>query len=179
MFILFIVIKIILCVGPRFTKLTHTKHVVMDFDKFNILNTACKMCSQVIYENLLLSVTPTISSLMMGVSSPGEHFCFRIPMGDGSFTQLSVSVPPDAMGNRGPPQDASPVPECIETALVGPDGRLVYIEGLGYSDIRRFYGDRTYRDAIPDLEAEILRLLPYARGEVEIPEEYPDSEDSG
>jgi hypothetical protein len=151
----------------------------MDFASFYRLTAICSLASQDIYERLLRSIIPAISGLMMGVSSPGEHFCFRIPMGDGSFTQLSVSVPPDAMGNRGPPQDASPVPECIETALVGPDGRLVYIEGLGYSDIRRFYGDRTYRDAIPDLEAEILRLLPYARGEVEIPEEYPDSEDSG
>ena len=115
---------------------------------------------------------------MINVQSP-EHYFFHIPLGDGRFTHLSVSVPPDAMGNRGPPQDDSPVPVCIETALVGPDGNLVYINGLGYSDIRRFCGVRTYQDAILDLEEEILRLLPYAQGEKEIPEECPDSENSG
>ena len=149
----------------------------MDFASFYRL-TACLQASQEIYERLFRTIYPAISGLMMDVPSP-EHFCFRIPLGDGSFTQLSVSVPPDAMGNRCPPQDASPVPGCIETALVEPDGNLVYIKGLGYSDIRRFYGDRTYQDAIPDLEAEILRLLPYARGDKKMTEDCSSSETEG
>ena len=148
----------------------------MDFLSFASLMATCSQAARAIYDSLCLSNKSAISGLMMDVSSPGEHFCFRIPMGPGPFTHLSVSVPLDAMGNRGPPRDDSKVPECIETALVGPDGHLVYIEGLEYGDIQRFYGKDTYMDAIPELEAEILRLLPYAQGKKEIPEEYPGSE---
>ena len=136
----------------------------------------CSQAAWVVYNSLRLSNNQVIFGLMMTVSSPGELYRFRIPMGPGPFTHLSVSVPPDAMGNRGPPRDASTVPECIETALLGPDGDLVYIEGLDYGDTQRFYGRESFRDAIPDLEAEILRLLPYAQGKKEIPEEYSGSE---
>ena len=149
----------------------------MDFALILQAMQTCSQAARAVYDSLRRSSKPVISGLMMTVSSPVDRYCFRIPMGaDSPFTHLSVSVPPDAMGNRGPPQDASSVPECIETALVGPDGDLVYIDGLRYDDIRRFYGRESFQDAIPDLEKEILRLLPYAQGKKEIPEEYPESE---
>lgn len=129
----------------------------------------CSEASKFIWDRLFKSV-PEISVLMESVQSPDGVYSFRIPLGDGRLT-LSVNVPPDAMGNRGIDMDGSSVPKCIETALIGTDGHLVYIDGLGYDDIRRFGGDSTYVDAISDLEAEILRLLPYAKGDVEIPEE--------
>lgn len=142
----------------------------MDFRAFSRLMETCSQASQEIFIGLLRSNCPEISGLMNGLVHPGEGFTFRIPMGDGPFTHLSVSVPLDAMGNRGPPYDTSSVPMCIETALVGADGNLVYIDGLEYDDIQRFYGNDTVIDAIPELEAEILRLLPYAQGKKEIPE---------
>lgn len=147
----------------------------MDFFTFSQLMATCSQASRKVHEKLVGSTSEIIAELMKGVSSP-EMYCFRIPMGSGRFTHLSVSVPPDAMGNRGPPQDSSTVPECIETALVGPDGNLVYIDGLEYSDVCRFYGDTNFEEAIPSLEAEILRLLPYAQGEKQIPEEGSSSE---
>lgn len=145
----------------------------MDFSSFVLRIWFCSEIASQVYKYLLSSDNLEIARLMVGVDSPGESFCFRIPVGSHRFTHLNVSIPPGAMGNRGPPQDDSSVPTCIETALVGPDGDLVYISGLGYEDICRFYGKKTCMDAIPELEAEILRLLPYARGEKEIPEECP------
>lgn len=140
--------------------------------EFARLKAICLGASQEVHERLLASTNQTISELMEGVPPPNKH-CFRIPMNPPFPLHLSVSVPLDAMGNRGPPLDSSTVPECIETGLMGPDGNLMYIESLGYADIRRFYGDfyrqETFRDAIPALEAEILRLLPYAQGKKKIP----------
>ena len=164
---------------PQHTQRPHAQtHTDMDFASFlhfSQLIATCSQASRKIHEKLVGSTSEIIVGLMKGVSSP-EKYCFRIPMGSGRFTHLSVSVPPDAMGNRGPPQDSSTVPKCIETALVGPDGNLVYIDGLEYSDICRFYGDTNFEEAIPSLEAEILRLLPYAQGKKQIPEEGSSSE---
>ena len=166
MFILFILINFTVLLGFN----SFRTHANMDFAAKRARE-SCKTASWVVFSNLRRSSDPRISELMRGVKAGTGH-TFLIPMGDGPFTHLSVSVPPDAMGNRGPPRDDSKVPECIETALVGPDGKLVYIDGLGYTTfLPRFYGRESYRDAIPELEAEILRLVPYARGEEDIPEE--------
>jgi hypothetical protein len=62
---------------------------------------------------------------------------------------ISISVPPDAYGNRGDEYDEGE-PTTIETALVK-DGSLVYIDSVGYFDVLRF-------DTIDDLIAELLRL---------------------
>lgn len=138
---------------------------------------ACSMAAWAVYLKLSLNNDQIIYGLLNGVPSPIGGYNFRIPMGaEGPFTHLSVSVPPDAMGNRGPSRGDSSEPMCIETALVGPNGNLVHFSGLGYDDICRFVGRESYRDAIPELEAEILRLLPYAQGKKEIPEEYSGSE---
>lgn len=146
---------------------------VMDFRSFRCWLEHCKKAAETTFKMLLLSNKPEITGFMKKASLPVRH-CFRIPMGnqDCPFTHVSVSIPPDLIP---PDQDGSKVPECIETALVGPNGKLVYINGLRYHNVRRFIGI-TYLEAIPDLEAEILRLLAYARGEKKIPEEYPGSE---
>lgn len=61
------------------------------------------------------------------------------------FDGISISVPPDTMGNR----EGEPV--CtFETALfLGND--LVYASSIGYEDVCRFY-------TLDDLLAEILRV---------------------
>jgi len=65
-----------------------------------------------------------------------RSFVFRIKGFGGDFDMLSVSYPPDAMGNRD--EDNVEIPETIEMALVLND-KLIYIEELGYSDVCRFF----------------------------------------
>ena len=72
-----------------------------------------------------------------------DSFCFRVsfpkPIGEGkNITNISVSVPSDAMGNRY--MDNNQYPKTIETVLFS-GNELVYEEELGYSDIVSFYGD--------------------------------------
>ena len=70
---------------------------------------------------------------LTGVFNPGPlpgTYCFRMGLIDATdahgFTAVSVSHPPDV--------DL----DTIEIALVGADGRLVYIDRLGMGDIYRF-----------------------------------------
>jgi hypothetical protein len=81
----------------------------------------------------------------------GGNYCFRISgfnKTNNDFDMVSVSYPPDAMGNRGAPYDG-PNPETIETALFK-DGKLVYISSLGYEDIKRF---RTFEELLEEIES--------------------------
>lgn len=78
-----------------------------------------------------------------------DSYCFRIEGFRGKyFNLLSVSYPPDAMGNR--TEDQNEYPETIETAIFK-DNEIVYIEEFGYEDVKRFYN-------VEDLLKEIYEL---------------------
>jgi hypothetical protein len=76
-------------------------------------------------------------------------FCFRIGgfNPNNGFDKVSISYPPDAMGNRGAPYDG-PIPNTIEIALVK-DGEFVYIDSIAYNDVRRF---DFYEEILEELE---------------------------
>lgn len=81
-------------------------------------------------------------------------WCFRITLPTGApISRISVSVPPDAYGNR--PQDFDNgedyIPHTYETALIDGEEEIVYIESLGYDDIRRSY-------TLDELVSEIQRV---------------------
>ena len=130
-----------------------------------------------IYTYLCNSTNPTIAKLMVDVSYTRHEPCFEIPMGDtGPFTHIMVSVPDYAFEDL----SISVIRMYIKTDLLGPDGYIVNIGPLGYTDTRNFTSN-CYVSPMCELEKEILRLLPYARGEKEIPEsetkeEIPESE---
>ena len=118
-----------------------------------------------IYEWLLREDPERMSSV-----DPPQGFCIHIPVNrrDGRVEYLSVSVPPDAMGNRA--SDPEPYPVAAETALIGQGGSLIYIDDWGYSGVRRFYGETRASD--PDnlqrLLDEILRLENQNPGDPEV-----------
>ena len=76
-----------------------------------------------------------------------------------SLYGVSVSVPPDAIGNRGEKYDEG-IPSTYETALVGPDDKLMYDEKAGYDDVCRHYSPR-------DVLKELHRLATYSGAESE------------
>ena len=81
---------------------------------------------------------------------PPTGHCFRIGgFNHDDFDALSISLPPDAMGNRGVEYDEGE-PSTIETALFK-CGELVYVDELGYENIQRFF-------SIEELINEIERL---------------------
>lgn len=79
-----------------------------------------------------------------------KKYCFRVSgFTHTEFDSVSISVPPDAMGNRGAEFDEGD-PSTFETALVK-DGELVYVEELDYEDVQRFFSTE-------ELIAELERL---------------------
>lgn len=81
-------------------------------------------------------------------------WCFRITLPSGApVFRMSVSVPPDAHGNRVQDfaKDVKYVPSTYETALIGADDKLVYIDSLGYWDVERF-------SSLDELVKEIKRI---------------------
>jgi len=107
---------------------------------------SCTKRSLEVYDEF--SRSPRVSNLALKINShPGNCWAFRaeftkrITDATGNIVSgISISIPPDAMGNRGPnaPYHEPDIPQTIETALVGVDGRLVYADDLGYEDIQRF-----------------------------------------
>ena len=93
-----------------------------------------------------------------GVNLEPGPWCFKFPLGLG--WELSISVPPDAMGNRCglDYQKNGGHPTCLETLLFR-DGRPVY-EVFGYDDVLRFYGDESVFEpkVLQSLNREIQRL---------------------
>ena len=70
-------------------------------------------------------------------------FCFRVhfvnqPRGFQNVYGISISFPPDAMGNRGTQNGDPELPTTIETALFQLSGELYYNSELGYDDVGRF-----------------------------------------
>ena len=108
---------------------------------------ACTEKADEIYEDLRLQ--NNLSEWVVFGGPPTTH-CFRVGGFTGpEFNLVSISVPPDAMGNRGAEYDEGE-PSTIEIALVK-DGRLVYVDELGYEDVQRFFSTK-------QLIAELERL---------------------
>ena len=70
-----------------------------------------------------------------------------------TITHISISVPGDACGNRGPSHNEPEIPETIETALFHGEN-IVYIDEIDYSDVCRF-------SSVEELIVEIRRIINY------------------
>jgi hypothetical protein len=87
-----------------------------------------------------------------------ESWCFQLKFKNKNYEKIggiSISVPPDAIGNRGNEYNEPEEPTTLETALVDSDGELIYIDELGYDDVKRFY----YFNDIELLVNEIKELI--------------------
>jgi len=82
---------------------------------------------------------------------PPSHYCFRVNNPKTSLIPIiSVSVPPDACGNRGKEYNEGE-PSTFEFALVDGNNGLMYDSSIGYSDICRFY-------TMDEIITELVRL---------------------
>lgn len=86
---------------------------------------------------------------MNGVILKQGSFCFRVPICDyDNKIFISISVPPDAMGNR----DLDGEANTFETAIFI-DNNIIYESNfLGYEDVLRFY-------SFIDVKNEIERMI--------------------
>ena len=67
-----------------------------------------------------------------------ETWCFQLRFKNKNYEKIggiSISVPPDAMGNK---YNEPEGPTTVETALVDSNGELIYIDELDYHDVKRF-----------------------------------------
>ena len=91
-----------------------------------------------------MSLPPSYTKL------PCTGHCFRILLPQNDMVKaVSCSIPPDA--NRGIAQQTGSLKITYETALVGHDDNLIYIDALGYYDIDRF-------DNFTEVEEEVMRV---------------------
>lgn len=85
---------------------------------------------------------------------PCTGHCFRIILPNNKMVKaVSCSIPPDA--NRGISERMrtfGPQGITFETALIGHDDGLIYIDALGYNDIRRF-------DSSAKVVEEVMRVM--------------------
>ena len=96
-------------------------------------NARCSLVSEGLHEKLTSDVT--VKSMKFKILPRRENsFCFRIEFTTDVYTELgekisgmSISIPPDAMGNRGPqpPYFESEIPSIIETILIGESNDFV------------------------------------------------------
>ena len=117
----------------------------------------CAAAAKKVYD--LLKKRPEIDPSDLRELRSGA-FCFRLkfPANASGVTELSVSFPTDAFGNREVDRERFPKPSCLETALFGEMG-LIYREDLGYEDINRFYPGENPEDPYPELVDELVREL--------------------
>jgi hypothetical protein len=106
-----------------------------------------KVCSQIATMSWRhMSFPPSYTKL------PCDGFCFRILLPANEMVKaVSCSIPPDA--NRGISERMQSFPLTIiyETALIGHDDVVIYIDALGYCDIKRF-------NSRPDVVEEVMRV---------------------
>ena len=82
---------------------------------------------------------------------PEGNHCFRLNICDESKfdfakdknlpVQVSISCPPDAMGNRGAEYNEPEIPKILETALIDINGDILWLDDWGYDDVSRFYSE--------------------------------------
>lgn len=90
--------------------------------------------------------------------NPNVSWCFQLRFKNKNYKKIggiSISVPPDVIGNRGNEYKEPEEPTTVETALVDSDGKLIYIDELGYDDVKRF----NYYNNIEFLVNEIKELI--------------------
>lgn len=96
----------------------------------------------------LISFPPSYTKM------PCVGHCFRIILPDNKMVKaVSCSIPTDA--NRGIAKRMrtfDPLKITFETALIGHDDDLIYINALGYNDVRRF-------DVSADVVEEVIRVM--------------------
>lgn len=102
---------------------------------------------------------------MNGVVLPEGSFCFKVPIPKHKGVRISISVPPDAMGNRGniinsstsQPYDEGD-PSTFETAI-DVDGRIIsdleyFGKEIGYYDVCRF-------ESFIEIKEEIEKIISF------------------
>lgn len=100
----------------------------------------------------------TFQKMNKGVVPFFPHYCFRLEFPETStLHRMSLSVPPDACGNRGIEYDEG-FPSTYEMIPIDAKGRLQYPSEAGYDDIRRFFSAEEIVD-------ELCRLAVY-RGDI-------------
>lgn len=112
-----------------------------------------------------------LSMLRANVKIPasiGHCHAVKIHLGknyEGKVFEVSLAVPPDAMGNRS--CDNVEFPKTAETLLFC-DGKPHYVSEWDYDDVIRFYGDRRASDDenVNKILDEILRLKSLVSGKV-------------
>lgn len=102
----------------------------MDDDMMAMMQTmmACTKKSQELHNNLMVNPRARLLNIKLPTTL-SRHFAFRVKvLGDVTIeekkiTEISISVPSDAMGNRGPraPYYEPAIPETIETAPFSDD----------------------------------------------------------
>lgn len=77
------------------------------------------------------------TGIVLPLEDPKSH-SFRVEFPENSkISGASVAFPPDC--------------KALEIALLGPDKKLVYIDDVGYSDVKRF-------SSVEDVAQELIRL---------------------
>ncbi len=109
-------------------------------------NKACQQQAKILYDALQNRISSEKLDLVL-LPYRG-HFAFRLcfknpPKPENSNIKgLSISYPPDAMGNRGAikPYFEDPTPQTIETILINTDDNITFSDALGYDkyDVQRF-----------------------------------------
>jgi hypothetical protein len=118
-------------------------------------NAACTEVSNDLYTRVIQNPNfIKISGYSDKIRNNENSHCFRIMFTD-SFG-LSVSIPPDAMGNNPNYLEDGQMPSTIETALVR-NNEISYSDALGYDDVCRFYANNGELN-VNDLVTEIIRI---------------------
>jgi hypothetical protein len=95
--------------------------------------TACNIKSKEVFEQILINPRTANLNFKMPDTHPGD-FAFRIIMtGDASIngvklSKISISIPPDAMENRGLEGEDTVIPEIIETMPIDLDDNFLHDE---------------------------------------------------
>lgn len=119
----------------------------------------CGIAAYNLYKKLLLSerlqkIGITFQRMKKGMVPFSPHYCFRLEFPKTSTLHgMSVSVPPDACGNRGIEYNEG-IPSTYEMVPIDAEGRLHYPSEAGYDDVCRFYSTEEIVD-------ELCRLAVY------------------
>lgn len=100
------------------------------FKEMQLNNQRCSDVCETLYKTISLFAR----NKGLIVDDFNGHWCFRVYKGDKSFA-LSISVPPDACGNRS--RDGGK-PSIYSTALIDCEDNVCYDDNLGYDDIKSF-----------------------------------------
>jgi hypothetical protein len=128
---------------------------------------ACIEKSHGVLRELTTSNYDRMSNIALEIPPHTGSFAFRCTLTNEILTttgqkvkSISISIPPDAMGNRGPeePYREPIVPGTIETALFGADDQMLYADELGYENVQRFFSVRELIEHFESFADGRLRL---------------------